>query len=131
MKLYETVIIFKPTVDLQVKRKEYEQVFRDTTDHIYLKDIGVKNLAYKANGFAQGHYVLFCYNSNLHWVNTILDLKLRQDNDVLKFLSTNLDENSETLSEYTRISLSEQDNKRIDALDVLLGLKSYYEKEVM
>lgn len=131
MKLYETVIIFKPTVDLQMKRKEYEQVFRDTTDHVYLKDIGVKNLAYKASGFAQGHYVLFCYNSNLHWVDTILDLKLRQDNDVLKFLSTNLDENPETLREYTRINLSEQNNKKIDALDVLLGLKSYYKEEVI
>lgn len=131
MKLYETVIIFKPTIDLQVKRKEYEQVFRDTTDHIYLKDIGVKNLAYKANEFAQGHYVLFCYNSNSHWVDTVLDLKLRQDDDVLKFLSTNLDENPETLSEYTKIDLSEQDNKKIDALDVLLGLKSYYKEEVI
>lgn len=125
MKLYETVIIFKPTIDLQEKRKEYEQVFKNITDHIYLKDIGVKNLDYKASGFAQGHYVLFCYNSNLHWVDTELYLKLRQDDDVLRFLSTNLDETPETLSEYTRINLNEQNNKEIDALDVLLGLAEY------
>lgn len=131
MKLYETVIIFKPTVDLQVKRKEYEQVFKETTNHIYLKDIGVKNLAYTARGFRQGHYVLFCYNSNDHWISTDLDLKLRQDEDVIKFLTANLEEEEKTLAEYTRISLSEQDNKRIDALDVLLGLKSYYKEEVI
>lgn len=131
MKLYETVIIFKPTIDLQEKRKEYEQVFKNTTDHIYLKDIGIKNLAYKVLGFAQGHYVLFCYNSNLDWVDTELYLKLRQDDDVLKFLSTNLDETPETLSEYTRINLNEQNNKEIDALDVLLGFKTYHKKEVI
>ena len=125
MKLHETVIIFKPTIDLQEKRKEYEQVFKKITDHIYLKDIGIKSLAYDTNGFHQGRYVLFCYNADEEWVITDLYLKLRQDNDVLRFLSTNLDEHPETLSEYTRINLNEQNNKEIDAQDVLLGLAEY------
>lgn len=80
---------------------------------------------------ANGYYMVFYYNSNVKWINHELDLKLRQDDDVVKFLSMNLEENTEDLAKCERISLCEQDNRNIDALDVLLGLTSYYKKEVI
>lgn len=128
MDMFETVMIFKPEINLQKKLREYEQVFKNTTDRLYFHPLGIKKLAYDVKKYKEGHYVVFYYRSNSHWVNTELDLKLRQDDDVLKFMSMQAGEVSEEFDRYTMVELTEQ-NKRIDAMDVLLGLASY-NKEV-
>lgn len=127
MRLFETTIIFTPDINLQEKLREYEQIFKATTDHIYLNPAGIKKLSYKVREYTTGHYVQFYYNSTTHWVNTNLDLVLRKDDDVLKFLNLEIDEAPSELTRYNKISLNAKGNKHIDALDVLLGLTSYYE----
>lgn len=131
MDTFETVIIFRPEVNLQEKLKEYEQLFKTTTDHIYVNPMGIRKLAYGVRGCNKGHYVSIYYNSTPQWINTDLDLKIRKDDDALKFMTIKMTEKPEDLVSYTRISLTEQDNKHIDAMDVLLGLTSYYKKEVI
>lgn len=56
---------------------------------IKTEQIGKKKLAYKARGCEYGWYVYFIYKCTEDLVNTKLDLLLRQDDDVIKFLSTN------------------------------------------
>lgn len=128
MDMFETIMIFKPEINLQKKLREYEQVFRNTADRLYFHPLGIKKLAYDVKKYKEGHYVVFYYKSNAHWVDTELDLKLRQDNDVLKFISIPAEEAPKEFNSYTMVELTEQ-NKRIDAMDVLLGLASY-KKEV-
>lgn len=53
MKLYETIIIFQPKINPEEKLKEYKLFYRQTTDHIYLDNIGIKKLAYKSRGFSK------------------------------------------------------------------------------
>ena len=125
--MFETTIIFKPDINLQEKLREYEQIFKATTDHIYLNPAGIKKLSYKVREYTTGHYVQFYYNSTTHWVSTNLDLVLRKDDDVLKFLNLEMAKAPSELTSYNKISLSARCNKHIDALDVLLGLTSYYE----
>ena len=130
MKLFEAVLILTPGVDFNKKMKEYEQVFKHTTDHMYLKDLGVKNLAYPQKNYARGHYVIFYFNSTTDWVTHDFDLYCRRDNDVLKFMTTDMQEPGEDFNELERIDLVNP-NRRIDAMDVILGLAEYKKKEVI
>lgn len=129
MKLFEAILIFKPGVDFNKKKQEYEQLFKHTTDYIYLKDIGVKNLAYPQKNYARGHYVTFYFNSTIDWVDRDFDLYCRRDDDVLKFMTTDIQELREDFNELERIDLVNP-NRRIDAIDVILGLAEY-KKEVI
>lgn len=129
MKLFEAILIFKPGVDFSEKKQEYEQLFKHTTDYIYLKDIGVKNLAYPQKNYARGRYVICYFNSTIDWVDRDFDLYCRRDDDVLKFMTTDIQELREDFNELERIDLVNP-NKRIDAIDVILGLAEY-KKEVI
>lgn len=129
MKLFEAILIFKPGVDFNKKKQEYEQLFKHTTDYIYLKDLGVQNLAYPQKNYARGHYAIFYFNSTTDWVNHDFDLYCRRDDDVLKFMTTDIQELREDFNELERIDLVNP-NKRIDAIDVILGLAEY-KKEVI
>lgn len=129
MKLFEAILILKPGVDFNKKKQEYEQLFKHTTDYIYLKDIGVKNLAYPQKNYARGHYVIVYFNSTIDWVDRDFDLYCRRDDDVLKFMTTDIQELREDFNELERIDLANP-NKRIDAMDVILGLAEY-KKEVI
>lgn len=129
MKLFEAILILKPGVDFNKKKQEYEQLFKHTTDYIYLKDIGVKNLAYPQKNYARGHYVIVYFNSTIDWVDRDFDLYCRRDDDVLKFMTTDIQELREDFNELERIDLVNP-NRRIDAMDVILGLAEY-KKEVI
>lgn len=129
MKLFEAILIFKPGVDFSKKKQEYEQLFKHTTDYIYLKDIGVKNLVYSQKNYARGRYVICYFNSTIDWVDRDFDLYCRRDDDVLKFMTTDIQELREDFNELERIDLVNP-NKRIDAIDVILGLAEY-KKEVI
>lgn len=129
MKFFETILILKPEVDLDKKLKELEQLFKTTTDHVYLKDMGEKHLAYPQRGYNDGHYLLIYYNSVSDWIRHELELHCRTDDDILKFLTTNVEDATDIdFDELKRIDLVSP-NKRIDALDVILGFADYKRKE--
>lgn len=128
MKLFEAIIIFAPRVDFKKKLKEYEQVFKESMDYIYLKDMGIKHLAYPQKKYKTGHYALFYFNSTSDWVSNRLNEYCKKDDDVLKFLTTKMNKLIEDFDELERIDLIKQ-NKKIDAMDVILGLAEYEKKE--
>lgn len=131
MKLFETILILKPEVDFNKKLKELEQLFKTTTDHIYFKDMGEKHLAYPQRNYTEGHYVIFYYNSVSDWISHELDLHCRKDDDIIKFLTTDIRNPTNTdLDDLEKIDLVSP-NKRIDAIDVILGLAEYTKKEVI
>lgn len=52
--------------------------------------IGKKKLAYKQRGNTYGWYVAFKYESTEDLIHSSLDLRLRKDDDVIKFLTMDL-----------------------------------------
>lgn len=128
MKLFEMIIIFKPKISDEIKQHimtEYAPLFKETTDYIYFQDIGEKKLAYSYRDYKVGHYVLMYFNSTLKWKTDKLEQKLNKDEKVLKYMIMPTDESEEKISkQYSRIDLGNP-NKRIDAIDVLLGFTNY------
>lgn len=54
--------------------------------------LGKKKLAYKARGCDYGWYTLFIYESTEDLINHKLDLILRRDDNVIKFITTTFKE---------------------------------------
>lgn len=128
MKLFEMIIIFKPKTSDEIKQHimtEYTPLFKETTDYIYFQDIGKTKLAYPCRDYKVGYYVLIYFNSTLKWKTDKLEQKLDKDEEVLKYMVVPTDESEEKISKLcSRIDLSNP-NKRIDAIDVLLGFTNY------
>lgn len=128
MKLFEMIIIFKPKTSDEIKQHimtEYAPLLKETTDYIYFQDIGKTKLAYPCRGYKVGHYVLMYFNSTPKWKTDKLEQKLDKDEEVLKYVVVPTDEPEEKISKLcSRIDLSNP-NKRIDAIDVLLGFTNY------
>lgn len=128
MKLFEMIIIFKPKTSDEIKQHimtEYAPLFKETTNYIYFQDIGEKKLAYSYRDYKVGYYVSIYFNSTLKWKTDKLKQKLDKDEEVLKYMVVPTDESEEKISKLcSRIDLSNP-NKRIDAIDVLLGFTNY------
>lgn len=128
MKLFEMIIIFKPKTSDEIKQHvmtEYAPLLKETTDYIYFQDIGKKKLAYSCKDYKVGYYVLIYFNSTLKWKTDKLEQKLDKDEEVLKYIIMPTDESEEKIGkQYLKIDLSNP-NKRIDAMDVLLGFANY------
>lgn len=128
MKLFEMIIIFKPKISDEIKQHimtEYAPLFKEVTDYIYFQDIGEKKLAYSYRDYKVGYYVLMYFNSTPKWKTDRLEQKLNKDEEVLKYMVVPTDEPEEKISKLcSRIDLSNP-NKRIDAIDVLLGFTNY------
>lgn len=128
MKLFEMIIIFKPKISDEIKRHimtEYAPLFKEATDCIYFQDIGETKLAYSCKNYKVGYYVLIYFNSTPKWKTDKLEQKLDKDEEVLKYMIVPTDESEEKINKLcSRIDLSNP-NKRIDAIDVLLGFTNY------
>ena len=88
---FETILIFhEKLTDIEYEEaiNEYIQILKGLpAAKIKTDRLCKRNLAYKTRGCTQGWYVLFTYESTEDLVNTKLDLALRMDDDVIKFLS--------------------------------------------
>lgn len=93
---FETILIFseKLTEEEYInKSKEYKKWIEGLPSaKIKMDKLGKKKLAYKARGCNYGWYTLFTYESTEDLINTKLDLMLRKDDDVIKFITTNMQE---------------------------------------
>ena len=124
---YETIIIFQPALS----KDEYTHIlfrYRNLLDKLgCLKikdnDIGRKKLAYKVQDYEQGYYIQFSYIATPDAVAS-LEQNLREDDDAIKFISIMKERNVE-VPDTNPESEQQQDNKNIDAMDVLLGLAKY------
>ena len=124
---YDTIIIFQPALS----KDEYTHIlfrYRNLLDKLgCLKiednDIGRKKLAYKVQDYEQGYYIQFSYIATPDAVAS-LEQNLREDDDAIKFISIMKERNVE-VPDTNPESEQQQDNKNIDAMDVLLGLAKY------
>lgn len=93
---FETIMIFheKLTEEEYInKSKEYKKWIEGLPSaKIKMDKLGKKKLAYKARGCNYGWYTIFIYESTEDLINTKLDLMLRKDDDVIKFITTNFKE---------------------------------------
>ena len=129
MKLFEMIIIFKPKTSDEIEQHittEYAPLFKEVTDYIYFQDIGKKKLAYPYRDYKVGYYVLIYFNSTPKWKTDKLEQKLNKDEKILKYMIVPTDESEEKIGKLcSRIEDLSNPNKRIDAMDVLLGFANY------
>lgn len=93
---FETILIFtdKLTEEEYVyQTNKYKDILAGLPGAKIKSDrLGKKKLAYKVRGCNYGWYTLFIYESTEDLINNKLDLILRKDDDVIKFITTNFKE---------------------------------------
>ena len=127
---YDTIIIFQPALS----KDEYTHIlfrYRNLLDKLgclKIEDnvIGRKKLAYKVQDYEQGYYIQFSYISTPDAVKA-LERNINADSNAIKFMSVLTESDVKVLSTNPE-SEQMQDNKNIDAMDVLLGLAKYNQK---
>ena len=127
---FETILIFSD----KLTEEEYEEKVRDykkwfaelPATRMRTEKIGKRKLAYKARGCEYGYYASFTYESTEELVHTKLDLMLRKDDDVIKFITVAYDGEYTPDSEENADSASiksEQRKKPVDVFDLIFGLE--------
>lgn len=125
---FETILIFseKLTEEEYInKSKEYKKWIEGLPSAKIKSDrLGKKKLAYKARGCNYGWYTLFTYESTGDLINTKLDLMLRKDDDVIKFITTNIQEDY-IPGNYINGEPEDQVNRKkiVDVFDLIFGLE--------
>ena len=126
---FETVLIFSGKLtekEYEENVKFYKRYFADLpATRIRTEKIGKKKLAYEVGGCWHGYYAHFTYESTEDLINTKLDLMLRKDDDVIKFITVKHD------GDYTpdepdedETAKSEQKKKPVDVFNLIFGLEN-------
>lgn len=123
---FETILIFTD------KLSEEEYINQTNEYKLRLKGLpatklktdrlGKKKLAYRARGCDYGWYTLFTYESIEDLVLHKLDLMLRRDDNVIKFITTNLKEDYTPGDYINGVPEGEQKKKPVDIFDLIFGL---------
>lgn len=114
---FETIIILREQID-EESAHLWAEHFKETVlkptpaAAIGTEHIGRKKLAYPARGNTYGWYIIFKYRCTEDLINTKLDLQMRKDDMIVKFLTTNLKE------EYIPDDLKEMSEQRSTPVDV-------------
>ena len=127
---FETILIFSDKLteeEYEEKVKDYKKWFAGLpAARIRTEKMGKKKLAYDVRGCEHGYYAQFIYESTQDLVNTKLDLMLRKDDDVIKFITVAYDGEYTPDSEENADSASiksEQRKKPVDVFDLIFGLE--------
>ena len=128
---FETILIFSDKLteeEYEEKVKDYKKWFAGLpAARIRTEKIGKKKLAYSVRGCEHGYYAQFTYESTSNLVNAKLDLMLRKDDDVIKFLTLRYDGDytpDDDYDEETPASIkSEQRKKPVDVFNLIFGLE--------
>ena len=124
---FETILIFNGKLteeEYEEKVKYYKKWLAGLpAAKIRTEKMGKKKLAYDVRGCEHGYYAQFIYESTQDLVNTKLDLMLRKDDDVIKFLTLRYD-GDYTPDEDDEKAKSEQRKKPVDVFDLIFGLES-------
>lgn len=137
----ETVMIIstksmKTTEEKEALIKEYTDLLQRFSSNrkIKLTDIGVKKLAYEVKKHTLGYYITVLWAASTSKEMREISEQLDRDDRILKHISIKTDyfiEELELLEPEVKPEAvpSEQCNKNINALDVLLGLAEYLPKQ--
>ena len=127
---FETILIFSDKLteeEYEEKVKYYKKWFAGLpAARIRTEKMGKKKLAYDVRGCEHGYYAQFTYESTSDLVNSKLDLMLRKDDDVIKFLTLRYDGDytPDDYDEEASASIkSEQRKKPVDVFDLIFGLE--------
>ena len=127
---FETILIFSDKLteeEYEEKVRYYKKWFAGLpAARIRTEKMGKKKLAYDVRGCEHGYYAQFIYESTQDLVNTKLDLMLRKDDDVIKFITVAYDGEYTPDSEENADSASiksEQRKKPVDVFDLIFGLE--------
>lgn len=124
---FETILIFtdKLTEEEYVyQTNKYKNILTGLPGRKIKSDrLGKKKLAYKARGCDYGWYTLFTYESTEDLINTKLDRMLRKDDDVIKFITTNIQEDY-IPGDYINGEPEDQVNRKkiVDVFDLIFNI---------
>lgn len=127
IQIFETILIFseKLTEEEYInKSKEYKKWIEGLPSAKIKSDrLGKKKLAYKVRGCNYGWYTLFTYESTEDLINNKLDLILRRDDNVIKFITTNLKEDY-IPGDYINGEPEDQVNRKkpVDVFDLIFNI---------
>ena len=130
---FETILIFSDKLTEEEHQKKvwyYKKLLTELpATRIKTEKIGKKKLAYDVRGCEYGYYAAFKYESTQDLVNTKLDLMLRKDDDVIKFITLRYDgdytpDEPDEYEETPASIKSEQRKKPVDVFDLIFGLES-------
>lgn len=123
---FETILIFsnKLTEEEYIYQiNKYKNILAGLPGAKIKSDrLGKKKLAYSVRGCDYGWYVLFIYESTEDLINNKLDLMLRRDDNVIKFITINLKEDYIPGDYINGVPASEQKKKPVDIFDLIFGL---------
>lgn len=125
---FETILIFtdKLTEEEYINQtNKYKNILAGLPGAKIKSDrLGKKKLAYKVRGCNYGWYTLFIYESTEDLINNKLDLILRKDDDVIKFITTNFKEDY-IPGDYINGEPEDQVNRKkpVDVFDLIFGLE--------
>ena len=125
---FETILIFTDKLteeEYAYQTNKYKNILAGLPGAKIKSDrLGKKKLAYKARGCDYGWYTLFTYESTEDLINNKLDLILRRDDNVIKFITTNLKENY-IPGDYINGKPEDQVNRKkiiVDAFDLIFNI---------
>ena len=124
---FETILIFTDKLteeEYAYQTNKYKNILAGLPGAKIKSDrLGKKKLAYKARGCNYGWYTLFTYESTEDLINNKLDLILRRDDSVIKFITTNLKEDY-IPGDYINGEPEDQVNRKkiVDAFDLIFNI---------
>ena len=124
---FETILIFHERLtDIEYEEavNKYIRLLKGLpAAKIKTDKLGKKNLAYKIRGCNYGWYTLFTYESTEDLINHKLDLILRRDDNVIKFITTNIQEDY-IPGDYINGEPEDRVNRKkiVDAFDLIFNI---------
>ena len=124
---FETILIFTDKLSEEEyinQTNKYKDILAGLpAAKIRTDRLGKKKLAYKARGCDYGWYTWFTYESTEDLINHKLDLILRKDDNVIKFITTNLKEDY-TPGDYINGRPEDQVNRKkiVDVFDLIFNI---------
>lgn len=124
---FETILIFTDKLSEEEyinQTNKYKSILAGLPGKKIKSDrLGKKKLAYKARGCDYGWYTLFTYESTEDLINHKLDLILRKDDNVIKFMTMNLKEDY-IPGDYINGEPEDQVNRKkiVDAFDLMFNI---------
>lgn len=122
---FETIIILRPDLieeNVRLWAEHFKECVLKPTPATAIRTdyLGKKKLAYQARCCKEGWYVLFKYRSTEDLINTKLDLQMRKDDMIIKFLTANLKD------DYIPddVAQSEQSSRTpVDVFNLIFGIE--------
>lgn len=126
---FETILIFTDKLTEEeyfYQTNKYKNILAGLPGRKIKSDrLGKKKLAYKARGCNYGWYTLFTYESTEDLINNKLDLILRRDDNVIKFITTNLKEDyipGDYINGEPEDQVNKKEKKIVDVFDLIFDI---------